>query len=626
MSGGYNRANQDTGNASGGATNNGTYNSTNAGGANNGSDSSTGGTANSGGADTGMSNKTSGASTSGVNSGTNGGGTDSGSNNQTGGSGNYDNRSNNSSGSSSNSGNGSNNGSGSSDSSGSSGSSGNSGGSKGENFSLNLHDTIYQNMDNIRQFLGSPEDLVTRKITLGPNGPACGLVFLEELVDAKVLNEYIIGSIQRCPQSFIAGKSADEIMMQLRDWILPISGLENSFTLEDVVHKLLQGQTALFLDGTKQVILLETPGWKERSIEEASSEKVVRGPRDGFIENISVNLSMIRRKLMDPNLHVRSFTIGVRSRKKVAICYVAGIVRQELVDELSRRISSIVVDSVPESGTIEQWIEDSFLSPFPQLQNTERPDRAIAALVNGRAVILIDGTPFALLTPVTFSYYLKAQEDDYERWAVATFLRILRYIAAFISVFLPAFYIALIEYHHGLIPSKLAFSIAGTRESVPFPAVIEAYLMEFTMEILREAGIRLPTPVGQTIGIVGGLVIGEAAVQAGIVSPIMVIVVALTAITSFTLPSYELASTLRLLRFSFMAAAAVFGLYGIMLGFIMVCIHVTNLHVMGIPYSAPFAPGTTSDWKYNIFRFPITITRRRARLTEPEDKIRARRG
>jgi len=494
-----------------------------------------------------------------------------------------------------------------------------------ENFKRSLYSTVHENIDNIRKLLGSPTDLVTRKITIGPNGPACGLVFMEELVDMKLLNESVIQSIQGCSQTFHPHQSANEIFMQLRDTILPIAHLQNAFTLDDVVLKMLEGQTALFLDGTKQVLLLDTPGWKERNIEEAPSEKVVRGPRDGFIENIAVNLSLVRRKLMDPNLHVRSLTVGKRSRKKVIILYISGIARIELVDELERRISSIIVDTVPETGTIEQWIEDSFLSPFPQLQNTERPDRAVSGLVNGRAVILVDGTPFALIAPVTLSHHLKSQEDDYDRWPISSFLRILRHIAAIISIFLPALYIALIEYHHGLIPTKLAFSIAGTREGVPFPAFVEAYMMEFTMEILREAGIRLPTPIGQTIGIVGGLVIGEAAVQAGVVSPIMVIVVALTAISSFTMPSYAFASSLRLLRFSFMAAATVFGLYGIMLCFIAFSIHITNLHVLGIPYSAPLAPGTITDWKSMILRFPLTLMRRRTRLTEPQDKTRSRR-
>lgn len=388
--------------------------------------------------------------------------------------------------------------------------------------------TIHENLDNIRELLGSPDDLITRKITIGVNGPACGIVFMEELSDMKILNESVIKSIQNCSQNFSPDQSAHDLFMQLRDHILPISVMMNAFTLDDVVLKLLEGKSAIFLDGSKQVLILDTPGVKMRSIEEPPSEKYVRGPRDGFIENISVNISLIRRKLKDPKLRIKTLIVGQRSKKKVAICYLSGTARDGLFEEIQRRIDSLDIDNIPETGTIEQWIEDSFLSPFPQIQNTERPDKTVSAILSGRIIILIDGTPFALITPITLPHSLRAQEDEYERWPISSFLRVLRYIAAFISVFLPGLYIALIEYHSGLIPSKLALSIAGTREGAPFPAVIEAYMMEFTMEILREAGIRLPSPVGQTIGIVGGLVIGEAAVQAGIVSPIMVIVVALT--------------------------------------------------------------------------------------------------
>lgn len=264
-------------------------------------------------------------------------------------------------------------------------------------------------------------------------------------------------------------------------------------------------------------------------------------------------------------------------KKDLIVCYVEGIVHPDLVKEVKRRLSSIDIDEAPESGFIEQWIEGSFLSPFPQVLHTERPDKVAAALLGGRIAILLDGTPFVLMAPATMATHFQSPEDYYERWMIGTLLRILRYIGAFIATFLPALYIALVSYHPGMIPSKLAFSIAGTREGVPFPAVVEAFIMETTIELLREAGVRLPKPIGQTIGIVGGLVIGEAAVSAGIVSPIMVIVVALTAISSFALPSYTFAISIRILRFFVMLAAALFGLYGIIVFYIMINIHIVNL-------------------------------------------------
>ncbi|MGR6012934.1 spore germination protein [Bacillus paranthracis] len=231
-------------------------------------------------------------------------------------------------------------------------------------------------------------------------------------------------------------------------------------------------------------------------------------------------------------------------------------------------MQKIDIDSVLESGYIEQLIEDNYLSPFPQIQNTERPDRVISALMEGRVAILLDGTPFVLIAPVTFSMLLQSPEDYYERWLPGTLLRLLRFMTAFVSLFAPALYISFISFHPGLIPTKLAISIIGSREGVPFPALIEALIMEIAIEVLREAGLRLPKPIGPAMGIVGGLIIGQAAVGAGIVSPIMVIVVAVTAISSFTIPQYSVGITLRILRFVAMFCAAIFGLYGVILFFL----------------------------------------------------------
>lgn len=302
--------------------------------------------------------------------------------------------------------------------------------------------------------------------------------------------------------------------------------------------------------------------------------------------------------------------------------YVDGIVNPNIVKEVNKRLASIDMDDAPETGYIEQWIEDNFLSPFPQISHTERPDKVVAALMQGKVAILLDGTPFALIAPVTFGNTLQSPEDYYERWMVASLIRILRYVGAFIAVFLPALYIAFVSYHPGMIPSKLAFSIAATREGVPFPAFVEALLMEATMELLREAGVRLPRPIGQTIGIIGGIVIGEAAVAAGIVSPIMVIIVAITAVASFSMPSYSTAIAFRMLRFGFMAAAALFGLYGVILAYIAVNIHLVNLKSLGVPYTAPFAPSLFRDWKDLVVRSPITMLSSRPQYMQTDDKVR----
>ncbi len=292
-------------------------------------------------------------------------------------------------------------------------------------------------------------------------------------------------------------------------------------------------------------------------------------------------------------------------KKELVVAFINDLASTELVDEIKNRIQKIDIDSVLESGYIEQLIEDNYLSPFPQIQNTERPDRVISALMEGRVAILLDGTPFVLIAPVTFSMLLQSPEDYYERWLPGTLLRLLRFMTAFVSLFAPALYISFISFHPGLIPTKLAISIIGSREGVPFPALIEALIMEVAIEVLREAGLRLPKPIGPAMGIVGGLIIGQAAVEAGIVSPIMVIVVAVTAISSFTIPQYSVGITLRILRFVAMFCAAIFGLYGVILFFLLLCSHLVKLKSFGVPYTSPAVPYRFSDWKDFMVRMPL---------------------
>lgn len=303
-----------------------------------------------------------------------------------------------------------------------------------------------------------------------------------------------------------------------------------------------------------------------------------------------------------------------------------GIVNPEILQEVSRRLDTIDIDDAPESGFIEQWIEDSFLSPFPQMLDTERPDMVSSALLEGKVAIFLDGTPFVLLAPTTLGDILKSPEDYYERWLYGTLLRILRYIGAFLALFLPALYISLVSFHQGLLPSKLAFSIAASREGVPFPAFVEALLMVMTMELLQEAGVRLPTPIGQNIGIVGGLVIGEAAVQAGIVSPVMVIIIALTAIAAFTTPTFSLGISLRIIRLGFMIAAGLLGLYGMILVYIMINIHLVNLKSFGVPYATPFAPTMFRDMKDLILRAPRLMLMKRPEYLQTDDEKSANKG
>lgn len=486
-------------------------------------------------------------------------------------------------------------------------------------FSLQLFLNIEENLHNIKTMLENPIDLIIREFTIGNTNHRCAVVYIDSLVDKMIINEHILKNIQTGPV-----EREKELVDQLYNKILSAGEVKKVISLDEVSYSILSGDTALYLDGTDQVLIIGSKGWENRSIEEPVTEALIRGPREGFNENLQTNVMLIRRSIRDPNLRFKSYKVGRRSKRNLVLVYIDGIVNPLIVKEVNRRLESIDLDDAPETGYIEQWIEDSFLSPFPQIDHTERPDKAVSALLQGKVTILLDGTPFALIAPTTFGNTLQSPEDYYERWIVGSLIRVLRYIGAFISVFLPGLYIALVSYHPGMIPSKLAFSIAASREGVPFPAIVEALLMEVTMELLREAGIRLPKPIGQTIGIVGGLVIGEAAVAAGIVSPIMVIVVAITAVASFSMPSYGTAIAFRMLRFGFIGAAGFFGLYGIILAYIAVNIHLVNLKSLGVPYTTPFAPNFLQDWKDLIFRSPIIMLAQRPQYLKTEDKKRMR--
>ncbi|MDF2681757.1 MAG: spore germination protein [Brevibacillus sp.] len=487
-----------------------------------------------------------------------------------------------------------------------------------------LSTRLQDNLDTVTTLLGNPHDLISRSFLIGNTQHTCAVICIDGLANSAMVQEQILSNIQLMISTAekMVPNEPDEILSLLYEEVLSVIEIKKVSNLTEMLDCVLYGDTALLVDGTNQAILIDSKGWKSRAVEEPVSEGLVRGPRDGFTEDIRDNTVRIRRRVKDYNLRFEGSIVGARSKTELIIAYIDNLVDKELLDEVKRRISTIDIDEVEESGFIEQWIEDDFLSPFPQVHNTERPDKVAASLFQGRVAILLDGTPMVLILPVTLGLLLHSPEDYYERWIVGTLARLLRYVAAFLAVFSPSFYIALVTFHPGLIPSDLAFSIAATRDGVPFPAFVESIMMVTTMELLQEAGLRLPKPIGQTVGIVGGLVIGDAAVSAGIVSPVMVIVVALTAIASFANPSYHLAIAFRMIRFFAMFAASIFGIYGVVLSLIVITIHLSNLTSIGYPYLSPFAPQMPRDWKDLILRAPITFLKSRPKSLHTQDETR----
>lgn len=372
----------------------------------------------------------------------------------------------------------------------------------------------------------------------------------------------------------------------------------------DVVTAALDGQAALLIEGHAECLIFEVKGGKRRNIEEPPSEVVVRGPREGFNEDLSTSVSLLRTRLRTPRLKTVQWRIGAQTRTRVVLVYLDQVANPALITEVKRRLDNIRIDGVLESGYIESFLEDQPWSPFPQMLYSERPDTVAAMLLEGRCAIVTDGTPFALIAPITFWQFFKTSEDYYERFLIGSFLRALRMTFGLVALFLPALYVAVITFHQDMLPTSLMLSIASAREAIPFPALVEATMMELSFEALREAGVRLPKTVGQAVSILGALVIGQAAVEAGIVSAPMVIIVSLTGIASFTIPHFNGAISLRLLRFPLMLLAGIFGLVGIVLGALWTGIHLCSLRSFGLPYLTGVAPFDSSDAKDILVRAP----------------------
>lgn len=495
---------------------------------------------------------------------------------------------------------------------------------KDETYKIQSTTSLDENLNNIKLLLKDCEDVVYKEFRVGAEQKLkFALIFTDGLVDKPFINDSILADLmyhaREIPPN--APELKDELFKLVRYGSIPSPELKEIRNLDDAVLAILTGDTVMLIDGTANIIIIGTKGWPTRGVSEPSTESVIKGPREGFTETYRFNTALVRRHIRDPKLKLKQMQIGRRSFTDIGVMYVEDIAQKNLVDEVKRRLATIDIDAIMESGYIEELIEDNPYSLFPQMKSTERPDKVAGALLQGKVAILIDNTPFALIVPATFNSFFHAAEDQYIRWIPATALRLMRFIAGTLSLVTPAIYIAVTSYHPGILPTDLVLSIAASREGVPFPAAVEALIMELTFELLREAGVRLPTIIGGVVGIVGGLVIGQAAVQAGIVSPIMVIIVAVTAISSFSIPDYSFSNAFRLFRFLLIFAAGFMGLYGIVLALLLMLGHLVRLKSFGTPYLSPFVSFTGSDLKDTLVRLPIFAMRRRP-IGISVDKIR----
>ncbi|MGE6486870.1 spore germination protein [Paenisporosarcina sp. NPDC076898] len=430
------------------------------------------------------------------------------------------------------------------------------------------------------------------------------LYYIEGLINKKQLDSSVIEPINNWQRTKGKSGKATDVIHQL-DVSAEISSNQQ---VEDVIMSILKGQVAIFVEGLNEAFTVPLETWPSRAVEEPIAQTIVRGSREGFTETLLVNTSLIRRRLMDPTLRFKSFQVGNITKTPILVAYLESQVEQDVLQEVLKRVANVNTNKVFESGMLEELIQEKGYSPFPTFQATERPDSAAAALVEGKVLIMMEGTPFALITPTTFISFFQAAEDYYHHFDISTLTRFIRIIAFFLSISLSAIFIAVTTYHHELIPTSLLVSLAAQREGVPFPAFVEALLMEIMFEILREAGIRMPRPIGSAVSIVGAIVIGESAVAAGLVSPAIVIVVALSAISSFVSPYYAHSGAARLLRFVNMTFAATAGIFGIIFFFLGLLIHLCSRTSMGKPFFTPILSFHPDKLKDGIFRFPLWWT------------------
>ncbi|MDR0819809.1 MAG: spore germination protein [Oscillospiraceae bacterium] len=448
-----------------------------------------------------------------------------------------------------------------------------------------MSESVEKNIQRMEAMFRGDRDFVVREFEL-PDGTKAAVIFIDGLVNAKVISEHVIKPLMR-------GRPVN------------VSETGSAFSDEEAAKAMLSGDTVVFIDGIGSAEYYNTKGFPTRQVSEPETETVIRGPREGFTESLQMNTALVRRKLKTTHLRMELIQIGERSKTAMCLCWLDDVANPELIDEVRRRLELIDVDGVLSSGYIEEYIEDAPYSVFQTIGSTEKPDVVAGKLLEGRCALLVDGTPFALTMPMLFVENFHSPEDYAIRPYFATFLRLIRFAAFFVSLALPAFYVALVNFHQELIPAPLLYTIASASEGTPFSLTVETAVMLLTFEILREAGVRLPRPAGQAVSIVGALVMGQAAIEAGVVGAPVVIVIALSAMSGFVSPTAS--NAVAVLRWLLLLAASLTGGFGLVMTLLCVYLHLTSLTSIGAPYLHPIAPLSPRELGDTIVRIPVEM-------------------
>jgi spore germination protein KA len=487
---------------------------------------------------------------------------------------------------------------------------------------IELSGNLHENLEWLKNTFSYPENkaLTLREIYIPYFKQDGTLLYLDGATDRKSVEQHILEPL--ISQANIAEEpSEDSSLVSLLKKVLTSASGSIITERKKILNNLLQGSTILLVDGQACALSVDTAGFETRSISEPTNENVIKGPKEAFVESAAINRSLIRKQIKDYRLMTESVFIGEKTLKEIDVVYLKGVANPELVKEVKQRLQGINSDLVQSLSILEQFVELRSYSMIPSALLTERPDRACSFIHEGHIVLLMDNDPLAMVVPITFFSLFQTSEDMHLRWAYGNFIRLIRLFAMIVALLTPSIYIAISTFHEEMLPTDLLLAIAATRERVPFPALVEVLIMETTFELVREAGIRIPKTIGPTIGIVGALILGQAAVEANIISPILVIVVALTGLSSFAIPEISFNFTVRITRFFILLAASFMGFYGIAIALTFILAYLASFESFGVPFFSPLAPHYRSS-KDLVFRPPVKKQWLRPFNLRTRDKVR----
>jgi len=471
----------------------------------------------------------------------------------------------------------------------------------------------------IKELNGNSPDITTREIKFGFK--KIGYIYLESVSSDDKISDFLVKSITRLKKTSFLDNFFTNLYEELKNNIAN-SKMKVIDNYDDMFYYLSSGFTIVLVNGFSKAIVLETRETLDRGVTEPTTETSIRGPKDSLTENYNKNLGLIRKRIKDPNLWFKEVIVGRRTKTKVGIGYIKDIADKTKVEKVIKKIENIDIDGVLDSGYIRDFLTNDERSSFPTIISTERPDLVSAALLEGKIVVIVENTPFALVMPGVLANFIHAPEDNYQKAINVSLTRILRFIAMMITVLAPGLYIALTTFNQEIIPDTLLISLAVQRAGVPFPTSFAVIILMATFEILRESDMRLPETMGTSISIVGALVLGDAAVNAGIVSPIVVIVVAITSVTGLLFSDMDIVNAFRWWRFLFIVFSALMGAIGFIVAGIIFITKLCSIETLEVPYLTPFSPLYTKSIKESIINIPRNKAKIRPEYLENQNVIR----